>query len=130
VPLFLAVLGFVIVSAIVVVQQALRFSNRIAGPSYRLIKSMQQVCSGDVSFRVKLRKGDLLGEVADAFNELLDWLNLHPPRGVKTRDLVEVSDAVELPEVCGGKPATRDALLAQQEGDGEPAVAAERATDA
>src|SRR5262245_31533065 len=37
-PLFFSMLGFVAVSAIVILVQALRFSHRIAGPSYRVIK--------------------------------------------------------------------------------------------
>ena len=45
-----------------------------AGPSYRLIQACRQLRSGDRSFRVNLRKGDHLIEVAEAFNDTLDWL--------------------------------------------------------
>lgn len=91
VPLFVAVLGFTLASAAVVVFQAMRFSHRIAGPAYRLIKSMERIRCGDVSFRVNLRRGDHLTEVASEMNNLLDWLNENPPAGVKTgTDLVRV----------------------------------------
>ncbi|MEM7202734.1 MAG: hypothetical protein AAF628_20875 [Planctomycetota bacterium] len=79
VPLFVSVLGFVLASAAIVVHQAIRFSHRIAGPSYRFIKSMEQVGGGDTDFRIKLRKDDLLTEVADAFNDMLDGLDAQGP---------------------------------------------------
>jgi len=91
VPLFLAVLGFTLASGAVVVFQALRFSHRIAGPAYRLIQSMERVRTGDISFRVNLRRGDHLTEVAAEMNNLLDWLNENPPAGVRTgTDVVRV----------------------------------------
>ena len=100
VPLFLSLLGFVIVSAIVVVLQALRFSHRIAGPAYRLLKSMERLRSGDLAFRVHLRKGDHLVELADELNRVLDYLNEHPPRGATTgSDIVEVEADEPEPEL-------------------------------
>lgn len=120
VPLFLSVLGFTLAAGAVVVFQALRFSHRIAGPAYRLIKSMERIRTGDISFRVNLRRGDHLTEVAAEMNSLLDWLNQNPPAGVKTGgDLVPVahdSDFLDGPteeEACGGE------VLAA--GQGEPA---------
>lgn len=93
VPLFLSVLGFVIVSGLVVLHQALRFSHRIAGPTYRINESIKRVRSGDVGFRINLRKGDYLGEIADEMNLLLDWLNENPPEGVTTgSDVVKVDE--------------------------------------
>lgn len=102
VPLFLAVLGFTVASGAVVVFQALRFSNRIAGPAYRLVKSMERIRGGDIGFRVNLRRGDHLIDVATEMNNLLDWLNENPPAGVKRgSDLVRVGrkDGAQLPSV-------------------------------
>ncbi len=125
VPLFVSMLGFVVVSAAIVLHHALRFSHRIAGPSYRLIKSMERLRSGDVSFRVHLRNGDHLGEVADAFNQVLDWLERDPPPSVgQAMDVVEAPQPEELPEVCGGRPATRDAMLEMEAAETPPAPAA------
>lgn len=50
---------------------AFRFSNRVAGPSYRLIQSLKRARTGDADFRVKLRDGDFLTEVADELNLML-----------------------------------------------------------
>lgn len=73
VPLFLSVLGFVVACCIIVLHQALRFSNRIAGPAYRIVRSMAQLRRGEPIAPIKLRNGDFLVEIADEFNELLHW---------------------------------------------------------
>ncbi len=91
VPLFVALLGFVAAATLVLWFQAMRLAQRLAGPAYRLVKSMERIRGGDISFRVHLRRGDHLTEVAAEMNSLLDWLNANPPRGVKTGgDLVRV----------------------------------------
>jgi len=88
VPLFISSLGFALVSILIIFNQALRFSHRIAGPAYRLRQACSRIMGGDISFRVQLRKGDHLTEVADSLNDLLEWLNEHPPDGVEVlRDL-------------------------------------------
>lgn len=83
VPLFLSVLGFALASCLIILHQAVRFSHRIAGPAYRLMRGFDQVKSGDLDCQIRLRKGDHLTDVADKFNEMVDWLNEHPPEGVK-----------------------------------------------
>lgn len=104
VPLFLSVLGFVVVCGVVVLHQALRFSHKIAGPVYRITRSMERIREGDVGFRVNLRRGDYLTEIADELNLLLDWLNENPPPGVRTgSDVVEVARAQNLdPDAVDG----------------------------
>jgi hypothetical protein len=80
---------------------AARLARRVAGPEYRLIEAMRRMRSGDISFRVHLRRGDPLTRLADECNELLEWLNRNPPRGTSTgTDLVDVehleADVVEV----------------------------------
>ncbi|MFQ5503554.1 MAG: HAMP domain-containing protein [Planctomycetota bacterium] len=81
-PLFIAMLLFILSSGGVVVLQAVRYSNRIAGPTYRLVKSLERVMEGDLNFRVKLREGDELTDLAEALNRHIDWLQEHPPMGI------------------------------------------------
>ena len=81
--------------------QALRFSHRIAGPIYRITKSLQQVRSGDIGFRVHLRQGDHLTEIAAELNLLLDWLNANPPAGVRTGGDVVQLEGDESADVAG-----------------------------
>lgn len=53
---------------------ALLFSHRIAGPMYRLRKSMEQVGTGDLSLLIRLRSGDELHELKDSFNDMVSSL--------------------------------------------------------
>lgn len=85
-PLFVALLTFVVTSGLVILVQALRFSHRVSGPAYRLTKSMERIREGDIGFRVKLRSGDHLTEVAQEMNRLLEWLNTNPPGAVTKTD--------------------------------------------
>jgi len=93
VPLLLATLGFALASTLIILNQALRFSHRVVGPGYRLRKAFQQVKDGDLHTRIRLRRGDHLTEVADSFNELLDWLREHPPAGVEIKSAPDVDGA-------------------------------------
>ena len=49
-------------------------SHKIAGPIYRIEKSLGTMASGDFSSRIKLRKGDEMVSLADAVNKLTDSL--------------------------------------------------------
>lgn len=90
-PLLLFVGAFLVAGAAVVAVQSLRVANRVAGPEYRLRQALQRIRSGDVGFRISLRRGDLLTGLAAECNELLEWLNHNPPAGVRTgTDVVEV----------------------------------------
>ena len=49
-------------------------SHRIAGPVYRFERSAKVIAEGDLSLRIRLRKGDELQELADAFNQMTESL--------------------------------------------------------
>lgn len=95
-PLFVAMLAFVAASGVVILVQALRFSHRVAGPSYRLMKSLERIRGGDIGFRVKLRQGDHLGEVAEELNRLLEWLNANPPAAITRNDAASHQEAAQV----------------------------------
>lgn len=82
-PLFISLFLFIVAAGAVVIVQALRYSHKIAGPMHRLVKSMDRIRQGDLSFQVKLRQGDELTEIADELNRVIGWLRQHPPQGVK-----------------------------------------------
>lgn len=84
-PLFLTLFLFILSAGGVVIIQALKYSNRVAGPMYRLMRSIDRITDGDLSFRIKLRQGDELEELSVGFNKLLDWLEEHPPTNVDLR---------------------------------------------
>lgn len=50
------------------------FSHKIAGPIYRFERSCEVVGSGDFTYRVKLRKGDLLKDFMNSFNRMIENL--------------------------------------------------------
>lgn len=102
--LLVAAFGFLLVTAAVVAMQAARVAQRVAGPEYRLRQALQRIRSGDLAFRVTLRQGDLLGDLAGECNQLLDWLNQNPPAGSVTgTDVVELEQ-----EPAAEPPAWRD----------------------
>ncbi len=104
-PLVLFVGAFLVAGAAVVAVQSLRVANRVAGPEYRLRQALQRIRSGDVGFRISLRRGDLLTGLAAECNELLDWLNRNPPVGVRTgSDVVEVQPQ----RAVAGRPAPQE----------------------
>lgn len=89
--LLIAAIGYLLAATAVVALQAGRVAHRVAGPEYRLRQALQRIRTGDLSFRVHLRRGDLLQGLAHECNELLDWLNANPPAGSRTG-----SDVLEL----------------------------------
>lgn len=108
--IFLSAGGFLVASMAVVVLQASRVAQRVAGPEYRLRQSLQRIRGGDISFRIHLRKGDMLVGLAQECNELLDWLNRCPPPGCKTgTDVFDVSPDHLLDE----QPALNEELARQ-----------------
>jgi HAMP domain-containing protein len=87
-----ATVVFLVAVLAVVVVQSMRASQRVAGPEYRLVQSLRRIRAGDLSFRVHLRRGDLLGGLAEECNALLDYLNANPPEGAQTgTDVVEIA---------------------------------------
>lgn len=99
-PLIWLVMAFELVAAGMLVMHALRLSHTIAGPAYRIAKSLERIRSGDFSFRVNLRKGDHLTELRDEMNLLLDWLQQNQPHlaqkpGQPEHDTVEAGKAAD-----------------------------------
>lgn len=70
-----------------------RLRQRVEDPTRRLVLAMRRVRRGDLTFRVHMRRGDLLRGVAVELNELIDWMNEVVPEGVrKGGDVVEVGE--------------------------------------
>jgi len=53
---------------------AIVLSHRIAGPIYRIQKTLDDVLSGDYSKRLYLRKTDELKDVAESINKMIEIL--------------------------------------------------------
>jgi methyl-accepting chemotaxis protein len=50
------------------------FSNRVAGPAFRIRNVLKQIIEGDYSVRVQLRKGDQLKGLAEDLNQFITKL--------------------------------------------------------
>lgn len=82
-----------IISCCFILHSALRISNCIAGPLYRLRKAMEQVLSGDTDYTLQIREGDYLEEVMDIFNRLVTHFKSHQKNvsNLETDDVPMVS---------------------------------------
>ena len=49
-------------------------SHKIAGPIYRIEKSLASMTQGDISFKIRLRRGDEMVSLADSINRLTESL--------------------------------------------------------
>ena len=58
---------------VIVVADTIRVSHRIAGPLYRMTRVTREAAQGQSQGRVRLRKGDYLGQEAEALNGLLEY---------------------------------------------------------
>lgn len=112
-PLFYLVISFELLAGIFLLGNSLKVSHKVAGPAYRICKSLERMRSGDLAFSVNLRKGDHLVEIKDELNKLLDWLNDNPPAGCVTRNMKAAEQAESAPTAAA--PAA------------EPLVGAEKA---
>jgi sensor histidine kinase YesM len=103
-PLLVAIVCMSTVMAGSILYVAFRFSHRIAGPAYRLVKSLEQVQTGNAHFQVKLRDGDLLTELAVQMNLTLESLQslLPPPSPTSTAPAADQGLAAT--SSTGGQP--------------------------
>ena len=51
------------------------FSHRIAGPIYKIEKSIDEIARGNLALKIKLRKGDEFQDLADIMNVMTENVN-------------------------------------------------------
>jgi len=94
VPLFLAFALFVLASGGAVVLQALKISNRIAGPQLNMRRIVDRVLAGDHTQRVQLRNGDFMQSAAADINRLIEHFTKAP---AATREVEASTDVGDVP---------------------------------
>lgn len=67
-------LQWVAIFAVAIATLSVFVSHKIAGPVYRLERSAKAIASGDLTQSVKLRQGDELADLQDAFNTMSESL--------------------------------------------------------
>jgi nitrogen fixation/metabolism regulation signal transduction histidine kinase len=97
--LLISMAAFVFVAAFVTVNMAVRISNRVAGPIYRLNQSMEQLRKGEENCRVTFRKGDYMLDTADVFNALAETIEAE--RKQNGQESVEAEEKEEEPSEVG-----------------------------
>ena len=61
----------VLVNVIIIFIVSIMYSHQIAGPAYKLEKSIHRITHGDLTFEIHLRRNDNLKELAIAINGML-----------------------------------------------------------
>lgn len=77
----------VAISIVLMMVVSVYMSHKIAGPLYRLKKCFLDVAKGDLSFEMRLRKGDELTDLVDDFNGMM-----HSLKGMVDADRQKVKD--------------------------------------
>ena len=74
----ISVLGigiFLIVSTMLLVFLGIRFTHHIAGPLFKLEKSMEKLLKGESIKPLHFRKSDIIDNIADDFNAIAEKMN-------------------------------------------------------
>lgn len=85
IPMAITFLAFILLSFIF----GIVYSHKLAGPIYRLEKSLIQIIEGERDFEVRLRKGDQFKKFEILFNKLIKKLN------EENEEILKFSDEVQ-----------------------------------
>lgn len=95
---------------IFVIAIAVFLSHKIAGPIYRFEKSTQIIGSGDFTYRVRLRKSDELKELMDAFNKMIEELQIKVQKDVTLKEFIQSRLKGVIDDISSGKKSTKDII--------------------
>ncbi len=96
VPLMVGVLLWLYGAAVAVFGEVRRVRSAVLEPERRIVDALRAMRGGDLSFRLHLRRNEVLQDVAGELNALLDWLNSSPPSGSQVGgDIVHLEEDEE-----------------------------------
>ncbi|MBU4343127.1 MAG: methyl-accepting chemotaxis protein [Candidatus Omnitrophica bacterium] len=80
------------------------FSHKIAGPVYRIEKSLYEISKGNLALKIKLRSGDELWDMANIINDMTEALSKTITLDKElasqlTKDLDEIKKAISIQPV-------------------------------
>ena len=103
----------VLVVGLVQVVLGIHFTHKFAGPLYKFEQTLGRMGQGDLSDRLKLRKGDMLMDFCDRMNEALNGL-----RGLCAEDRKALDEAglalLDLEAKAGSDPEAKRAVESVQ----------------
>ncbi len=82
---------------------ALLFSHKIAGPVYRIEKSIYEIAKGNLGLKLKLRRGDELWDLADIINTMTENLNKSTTLNKETASKIQ-NDLDEIKKSISSQP--------------------------
>lgn len=74
------------------------YSHKLAGPIYRIEKTILKLINGSRNFRVQLRKKDEFKKLADTTNKLLEYTEQQSHSLFKMKDLIEAYEKNKDPQ--------------------------------
>jgi len=74
------------------------YSHKLAGPIYRIEKSILALINGARNFKVKLRKGDEFNKLADTINRLVDYAKENSSVVHNVRSLIDEYELTKNPD--------------------------------
>lgn len=86
-PIYYFLGGGVALCSIIFGAMGILISHKIAGPLYRVKEQIKKIIAGNYKAKIKFRKGDLLHDIANLFNEMIDNLDK-----IKTSDLSYIDE--------------------------------------
>ena len=73
-PLLLTIFGFAVVATAFIMSNAMRVSNRVAGPAFNICRVLRRLRDGEWDAQVTLRDGDELEELEEEVNQTILWV--------------------------------------------------------
>ncbi len=97
----------------------LLFSHKIAGPLYRIEKSVYEISKGNLSLKIKLRKGDELLSLAGTINNMTENINKTMVSSKEAmseiqKDIIEIKKAISS-QPCDSRSAESSIVSLQHQ---------------
>ncbi|MFQ3676306.1 MAG: HAMP domain-containing protein [Endomicrobiia bacterium] len=73
--IFKSVVSVLSIITVIVILEGILFLHKLTGPLFVIEKMMRMVADGDLTLKLKLRKGDELQSLAEEFQNMVDSLN-------------------------------------------------------
>lgn len=101
----MSIVGGIVLMGLVLGLTGIIVTHRLVGPAYKLRKLIHEVASGKLKIMGKLRKGDELQEVFEAFAEMINAL-----RAAQAREIAELDAAIAHAREAGVAPEQLEAI--------------------
>ena len=90
-----------LVNVIIVILISLFFSHQIAGPVYKLDKTLQKIIEGDVNVKFSFRQSDRFDELAELLNDMKDKYTdaLKNAKDVNRKSIAALEEAIAKKDV-------------------------------